>query len=120
MSTHRHPGTVARSAAFIAAGGFFIIGIIFIPAPFAQAAGGATVSVTPASGSYAKGQTFTVSVMVDSGGGVGVNAADGELSFDPTMLCAERFKGQFGFQSLDEQSVVLEHGGNRRLQRREQ
>ena len=52
-------------------------------------AAGATLSLTPASGSYAAGGTFTVSVALDSGGGVGVNAADGTITFDSTMLAVQ-------------------------------
>jgi len=55
----------------------------------AQSTGGAQIVLTPPSGSYAVGGTFTVSVMLDSGGGVGVNAADGQLSFDPTLLAVQ-------------------------------
>ena len=55
----------------------------------AQSAGNAKLTLSPASGSYAVGGTFTVNVMLDSGGGVGVNAADGELSFDPTVLAVQ-------------------------------
>ncbi len=56
----------------------------------AQTAGGnAALSLSPSSGSHAVGETFTVSVMLDSGGGVGVNAANGELSFDPTLLAVQ-------------------------------
>lgn len=56
---------------------------------FAQTAGSAALSIAPATGSYAVGQTFTVSVNVNSGGGVGVNAADGKITFDPTALAAQ-------------------------------
>jgi cell division protein FtsB len=58
------------------------------PTAFAQSAGSATLSLSPAGGSYAAGVTFTVSVMLN-GGGVGVNAANGELSFDPTLLAVQ-------------------------------
>ena len=60
-----------------------------VPTAAAQSAGSANLSLSPASGSYAAGSTFTVSVMLASGGGVGVNAADGELSFDPTLLAVQ-------------------------------
>lgn len=90
MRMHRHWGGVADRAALIAvAGGFALLSFSPIPFTYAQAAGAAQISLSPASGSYAVGQTFTVSVMLDSGGGVGVNAADGELSFDPTMLSVQ-------------------------------
>ena len=47
------------------------------------------LSLSPASASHAAGDTFVVSVMLNSGGGVGVNAADGQLSFDPTLLAVQ-------------------------------
>jgi hypothetical protein len=55
----------------------------------ARAAGSASVSFSPQSGSESVGKTFTVNVMVASGGGVGVNAADGEIGFDPTLLAVQ-------------------------------
>lgn len=72
---------------------FFFIGLlgllpgasIFISV---HAAGSAALSILPSSGSYAVGKTFTVSVMLDSGG-TGVNAADGKISFDPTLLTVQ-------------------------------
>jgi hypothetical protein len=90
MRTHRHWSGIAERAAIIAVvGGVFLLGSAPVPFARAQTAAGAQISLSPASGSYAAGQTFTVSVMLNSGGGVGVNAADGELSFDPTMLSVQ-------------------------------
>lgn len=53
--------------------------------PIASAAG-ATLSFSPDGGTYAVGKSFTVFVVVDSGGGVGVNAADGTVNFDKDLL----------------------------------
>jgi len=61
----------------------------FLGVPVTHAAGSATISLSPASGSYAPGKTFTVSVMLDSGGGVGVNAADGKITFDPSIVTVQ-------------------------------
>ncbi|HUZ93069.1 MAG TPA: cohesin domain-containing protein, partial [Candidatus Paceibacterota bacterium] len=55
----------------------------------AHAAGSASLSIIPATGSHAPGSIFTASVMLDSGGGVGVNAADGDLAFDPSLLAVQ-------------------------------
>jgi hypothetical protein len=52
-------------------------------------AAGATLSLSPASGSYSVGKTFTVNVLLSSGGGTGVNAADGKISFDPSALSVQ-------------------------------
>jgi len=49
-------------------------------------AAGATLFLSPASGEYTVGKTFNISVMVDSGGGVGINAAEGEIAFDTSLL----------------------------------
>ena len=53
------------------------------------AAAGAVLSFSPSSGSHAVGGTFTVQVVLDSGGGTGVNAADGKITFDPTILSVQ-------------------------------
>jgi len=53
------------------------------------AAGNAALSLSPSSGTYAVGSTLTVSVTVNSGGGTGINAASGKITFDPTLLSAQ-------------------------------
>ncbi|OGF24937.1 hypothetical protein A2303_06520 [Candidatus Falkowbacteria bacterium RIFOXYB2_FULL_47_14] len=64
---------------------FIISGLMpFFNAP-AEAAG-ATLFLSPAAGTYAVGKSFTVNVMVNSGGGVGVNAAEGTIKYDPAYL----------------------------------
>jgi hypothetical protein len=47
---------------------------------------GASLSLSPASGSFQVGKTFSIAVKLNSGGGVGVNAADGYLKFDTNYL----------------------------------
>ena len=49
-------------------------------------AGGARLYFDTTSGSYAVGKSFTVNVLLDSGGGLGVNAADGTISYDSNYL----------------------------------
>ena len=64
---------------------FIISGLMpFFNTP-AQAAG-ATLFLSPGSGTYAVGKSFTVNVMVNSGGGVGINAAEGTIKYDPAYL----------------------------------
>jgi Cohesin domain len=75
----------ARAAIVLGTALAFLWGLAAPAAPAAFAAG-AALSFSPASGTEAVGSTFTVNVMVDSGGGVGINAADGKISFDPTLL----------------------------------
>jgi hypothetical protein len=49
-------------------------------------AAGATIFLSPKSGTYKVGKSFKVSVMLNSGGGVGVNAAEGTLKFDRNYI----------------------------------
>jgi Cohesin domain len=51
----------------------------------AVAAQAATLSVSPSTGVYSTGSTFTVRVLVNSGG-KSINAADGTLTFNPSEL----------------------------------
>jgi len=51
-------------------------------------AAGATLFVTPGSGSYGLGKNFTVKVMINSDGGVGINAGEGSLKYDSSALLA--------------------------------
>jgi len=46
----------------------------------------ATLFLSPNSGTFPVGKTFSVTVKVDSGGGIGINAGEAILSFDPTYL----------------------------------
>jgi len=55
----------------------------------AQAAG-ATLFLSPSSGTYTINKNFTVKVMVDSGGGVGINAAEGIINYDSSHLIVSR------------------------------
>ncbi|PIP33971.1 hypothetical protein COX69_02945 [Candidatus Falkowbacteria bacterium CG_4_10_14_0_2_um_filter_48_10] len=54
----------------------------FIPAR----AAGATLFLSPASGSYAVGKNFVVKVMINSGGGQGINAAESTIKYDAEKL----------------------------------
>ncbi len=66
-----------RAGVFIA----FLLGSLLLP----QAIQAATLAVTPASGVYTTGSTFTVQVIVNTAGKP-INAADGTLSFNPREL----------------------------------
>jgi hypothetical protein len=46
----------------------------------------ASLLLSPESGSYNVGSTFSIKVIVDSGGGTGINAADGIITFDASYL----------------------------------
>ncbi|MEA3449472.1 MAG: cohesin domain-containing protein [Patescibacteria group bacterium] len=48
--------------------------------------GSATLFLSPGSGSYSLGKSFSVKIAVDSGGGLGINAAEGQIKFDPEYL----------------------------------
>ncbi|MFC1678444.1 cohesin domain-containing protein [Patescibacteria group bacterium] len=67
----------------------FIVSYLLLPIPTNQInaqGGGATLFLSPASGTYAVNRSFTVKIMVNSGGGIGINAAEGNISYDPTFL----------------------------------
>jgi len=64
---------------------FFTL-IFFFLFFFSNTANSATLFLSPNSGTFNVGKTFSVSVKVDSGGGVGINAAEAVLSFDPAYL----------------------------------
>ena len=49
-------------------------------------AAGATLFLSPGSGSYSLGKSFAIKIMVNSGGGVGINAADSAIKFDPAYI----------------------------------
>ena len=49
-------------------------------------AASASLFLSPASGSYATGASFNVNLMVNSGGGLGINAAEAEISFPKDLL----------------------------------
>jgi hypothetical protein len=89
MRNDHHRAVVFYRGVFAIALGWFALSAGTITPAYAQSAGSAKVSISPASGSYAVGKTFVASVMLDSGGGVGVNAADGALSFDPSLLAVQ-------------------------------
>jgi len=54
--------------------------------PHGVQAAGARLFFSPGSGTYNVGKSFTVRVMVDSGGGAGINAAEASIGFDPAVL----------------------------------
>ena len=50
------------------------------------AAGSATLFISPGAGKYQIGKSFTVSVMVNSGGGAGINAGESVIKYDSAAL----------------------------------
>jgi len=58
---------------------------LFLPS-FIFGEGKAKLFLSPSSGTFNVGKTFNVSIKVDSGGGVGINAAETVLKFDPQYL----------------------------------
>jgi hypothetical protein len=54
--------------------------------PSVTQAAGARLFFSPGSGAYTVGKTFTARIMVDSGGGAGINAAETTVNFDPSIL----------------------------------
>ncbi len=76
MITHTQSTITKYLAAIFATLGFFL---------FAASASAASLSLSPGSGNYAPGATFTVRMTVNSQG-QSINAADGTLKFDPSQL----------------------------------
>ncbi|MEI7498573.1 MAG: cohesin domain-containing protein [Candidatus Falkowbacteria bacterium] len=64
---------------------FTIASVVLINIPPVSAAG-ASLLLSPSKGSYAVGATFSVSVMVNSGGGQGINAAEASISFSKDVI----------------------------------
>lgn len=65
----------------------FLCNVFF--APFFvldAAAAGATLFFSPSGGTYEVGKSFTVKAMINSGGGVGINASEGVIKFDPSQI----------------------------------
>jgi cell division protein ZapA (FtsZ GTPase activity inhibitor) len=65
---------------------FLAFSILLFLFSFSNAVNSATLFLSPNSGTFTLGKTFSISIKVDSGGGVGINAAEAILSFDPTYL----------------------------------
>lgn len=63
----------------------FLASFTFFPFTDVQAAG-ATLSFSPSSASKKVGDVFSVSVLVNSGGGQGINASDATITFDKNLL----------------------------------
>ncbi len=62
------------------------ISLFFAPLVVSAQAGGATLSLSPSTGTYSAGKTFTVTISVDSTDGF--NTGNATLSYDPTILSA--------------------------------
>jgi Cohesin domain len=66
---------------------FFILSSALAISPVQTvSAAGATLYLSPASGTYSVGDVFNVNVVLNSGGGNGVNASDGAIKFDTSYL----------------------------------
>ena len=62
------------------------VSIFFIPLFAIAQTGGATMSISPDSGTYSVGKAFTVNIVVDSADGF--NTGNATLNFDPNILAA--------------------------------
>ena len=63
----------------------FVLSLLLLPTARVQAAE-ASLYLSPASGTYELGSSFSMSIVVNSGGGVGINASDAVVVFDPAFL----------------------------------
>jgi hypothetical protein len=62
-----------------------LIAVFFILGTYVSLAEAATLQMSPSSGSYSVGQTFTTRVVVDSGGSQ-INAVESSIAFDTDVL----------------------------------
>jgi hypothetical protein len=69
----------------------FLLSVFLFPLSGLKAqAGNATLFLSPSTGSYNLNKTFVVKVMVDSGEGLGINAAEGNIKFNNSLLSVSR------------------------------
>jgi len=78
--------------------------------PFFVSAGGATLYLSPSSGTYDVSKTFAVNVLVNSGG-VSINAAEGFLTFDPSEVSVVNISKQGSIFNLWTQEPSFSEGG---------
>lgn len=76
MSKYLHISTFVNCFKFL-----FVLSLVF----FASSAFAASLSLSPATGVYSSGQSFTVRVVVNTSG-KSINAADGTIKFNPNEL----------------------------------
>jgi len=69
---------------------FVNFGLLFTLNNHSAQAAGATLFLYPDKGAYNVGDTFTVKVMVDSGGGVGINASEVVVNFSKDYLMVSK------------------------------
>jgi hypothetical protein len=63
-------------------------------------AAGATLFLSPGSGEYTVGKSFNVKVMINSGGGLGINASEGTIKYDNSLLQITRISKDGSIFSL--------------------
>lgn len=69
----------------------FVLSSLITPFLICQAqVASATLFISPSSGIYTVDRNFTVKVMVNSGGGIGINAAEGVINYDSSFLLISR------------------------------
>lgn len=67
---------------------FLLAGFLYSPAFFVDQAQAASASllISPSTGNFSVGNKFTAKILVNSGGGNGINAAEGALKYNPAYL----------------------------------
>lgn len=63
-----------------------LLSLLFLANFDTVSAAGASFLFSPASGSYTVGSSFNISVMLNSGGGIGINAGEATVSFPKDLL----------------------------------
>ncbi|RLC36645.1 hypothetical protein DRH27_04925, partial [Candidatus Falkowbacteria bacterium] len=67
---------------------FLFTSYFFSFSPGSAFAAGATLFISPSSGTVSLNKNITVKIMVNSGGGIGINAAEGVVKYDPNYFIA--------------------------------
>lgn len=90
----------------------FLLSVFLFPLSGLEAqAGSATLFLSPSSGSYNLNRTFSVKVMVNSGGGVGINAAEGNIKFDNSLLSVSKLDDSGSIFKLWTTDPTFSNGG---------
>lgn len=90
--------------------GIFLLSVILFPFSFTQAAG-ASLSFSPSSAEKKVGDSFSVKVVVNSGGGAGINASDATINFDKNLLSVKSVTEQGIFTMWTTNPTFSNSGG---------
>ncbi len=88
----------------------FLFSVVFLPFSNVQAAG-ASLSFSPSSAEKKVGDSFSVKVVINSGGGVGINASDATINFDKNLLSVKSVSKEGVFTMWTAEPAFSNSGG---------